>query len=265
MPSFKSDGVELAYDDIAPPGHRDTVLLIHGFASNRYEGWRRTGWYSAFERRGSRVIALDMRGHGESGKPHDAQAYGRARLAADVIGLIDHLGVQGCTLLGYSMGAHVALNVALEAPDRLGKLICGGIGGRLLEPESPSPLAEALPAAMLAEDPETIEDPMARSFRHFADEQGEDLKALAAFLAARAAPFEAADLAGVRSPALVFAGARDELAGDPQALASALFDARAVVVPGCDHFSAIPHALTKGAVFDFQDGLLDEPEPDAWR
>ena len=39
----------------------------------------------------------------------------------------------------------------------------------------------------------------------------------------------------------------------------AAYDGRGVVIPGCDHFSAIPHALTKAAVFDFIDGVLDDP------
>ena len=55
------------------------------------------------------------------------------------------------------------------------------------------------------------------------------------------------------------AGSRDELAGDPQVLAEAIPGARAVTLPACDHFSAIPHALFKAAVFDFLEGW-EEPE-----
>ena len=57
---------------------------------------------------------------------------------------------------------------------------------------------------------------------------------------------------------LVVAGAR-ESNGDPEALAQAFPLGKGVVVPGCDHFSAIPHALTKAATFDFLDGMLDDP------
>ena len=57
-------------------------------------------------------------------------------------------------------------------------------------------------------------------------------------------------------PVLVVAGARDELAGDPESLARAFGDGRAVTLPGCDHFSAIAHALYKASVFDFLDGTL---------
>ena len=93
MPSFRNSGVEIAYDDLPPQGDvARTMVLVHGFASNRKEGWRRTGWYAALERRGTRCVALDQRGHGESEKLYDPDAYGRAVLGGDVVALIDHLG-----------------------------------------------------------------------------------------------------------------------------------------------------------------------------
>ncbi|WP_374575629.1 alpha/beta fold hydrolase [Phenylobacterium sp. J367] len=110
------DGVTLAYDDIQPPGPPErTVLLLHGYTSNRSEGWRRTGWYGAFERRGMRVIGLDQRGHGESAKLYDPADYTRAKLAADVIALMDHLDVGRVDLIGYSMGTRTATEAALRA------------------------------------------------------------------------------------------------------------------------------------------------------
>jgi len=60
----------------------------------------------------------------------------------------------------------------------------------------------------------------------------------------------------LKVPVLVGAGANDELAGDPEDLAKVFPDGRAVTIPGCDHFSAIPHALYKATVFDFLDGTL---------
>jgi hypothetical protein len=56
----------------------------------------------------------------------------------------------------------------------------------------------------------------------------------------------------------VVTGSRDEIAGDPQILADAVPGARAVSIPACDHFSVIPHALFKAAVFDFLEGWLEE-------
>jgi pimeloyl-ACP methyl ester carboxylesterase len=259
MASFTTpDGVTLAYDDIGPAGApAGTIVVLHGFTSNRNEGWRRTGWYGAFERRGLRVVALDQRGHGESAKLYDPEAYTRAKLAADAQALMDHLGIERADLFGYSMGTRTALQAALDAPERVANLILGGVGGKLLEPSPPvagNPMAEA----MLADDPETIDQPMLKSFRQFADEQGEDRQALAAFVQAKNPPLDQDAMRALPMPVLVVAGERDTGAGDPEDLARLFPHGHGVTVIGCDHFSAIPHALTKAAVFDFLDGLLGE-------
>lgn len=259
MSTFISDGLRLAYDDIAPAGgHERTIVLIHGFSSNRHEGWRRTGWYAAFERRRIRCIALDQRGHGESAKPHEAEAYARSKLAGDVIALMDELGLRQADVFGYSMGARTALATALAAPDRINHLILGGVGGKLIG-ERALPAGNPMAEAMLAADPSTITEPMLRSFRQFADEQGEDREALAAMTGVTNPPFDTAAMGDLAAPVLVVAGQRDDGAGDPEELSRLFLDGHAVSVPGCDHFSAIPHALTKAAVFDFLDGLLDDP------
>lgn len=261
MATFSSDGLTLAYDDVPAAGERrGTVVLVHGFASNRSENWKRLGWYAALERGGYRVVALDLRGHGESAKPHEPEAYDRARLAADVIALMDHARLGRAHLMGYSMGAHLSLAIALNAPERVDRLVLGGIGGRVLGegPARPAP-AMSLSEALLAEDPAAIKDPVQRGFRQFAQIQGDDREALAACAKGRGESVTRESLGGLAMPTLVVAGARDELAGDPQALADAIPGAKAVVLPGCDHFSAIPHALFKSAVFDFLEGW-DEAE-----
>ncbi|HXC54225.1 MAG TPA: alpha/beta fold hydrolase [Rhizomicrobium sp.] len=254
MATFESGGLRLAYDDIAGPGVGRPMLLIHGFASNRNENWQRLGWYGALERKRIRTVALDLRGHGESAKPHDPALYGREAMAGDILALMDHLGLERAHLMGYSMGARLALAAALRAPHRFATLTVGGIGEKLFEPRSfaGNPMA----AAMEEADPEKITEPMLKSFRAFADAQGEDRLALAALTRAKDVPFSREELAKLDVPVLVVAGARDELAGDPEPLAKVFADGRAVTLPGVDHFSAIAHALYKAAVFDFLDGGL---------
>jgi pimeloyl-ACP methyl ester carboxylesterase len=253
MAQFTANDITLAFDDFGP---RDAapIVLVHGFSSNRNENWRRVGWYGALERRRLRGLAFDIRGHGESDKPQDSAAYARENLVGDIFALMDHAGVAKVDLMGYSMGARLALAAGLAKPERIHNLILGGIGGRLFEASPPgNPMADA----MEADDPNTISDPLLRSFRHFADEQGEDRKALAACTRAQHGAFDRDRLAQLRVPTLVVAGARDALAGDPEELARAIPGARAVTLPGCDHFSAIPHALFKATVFDFLDGTLE--------
>jgi pimeloyl-ACP methyl ester carboxylesterase len=260
MATFNSGGLSIAYDDITPAGGASgTVLMVHGFATSRAENWRRLGWYGAFERKGYRIVAHDQRGHGESDKPHDPAAYGREALVGDILRLMDHLKLERVDLLGYSMGARLSLQTALEHPDRVGNLIVGGIGGRMLKPPEGQPAPTMTMAeAMQAEDPETITEKTLKGFRLFADQQGEDRLALAAFSQGRGGlALGEDDLAVLRAPTLVVAGSRDEMAGDPQELADAIAGAKAVTLPACDHFSAIPHALFKAAVFDFLEGWLE--------
>jgi len=254
MAQFNSGGYSLAYDDIGPRDAGRPVILVHGFSSNRGENWRRLGWYGAFERKGIRCVAFDARGHGESDKPHDASAYGRDAMVGDIFALMDHLGAERADLMGYSMGARVVLAAALAKPQRVPLLIAGGVGARLFDAPPPgNPMAGAMEAANL----DAISEPLLKSFRQFADEQGEDRLALAACARGTGHAITREMLAGVRVPTLIVAGSRDELAGSAPDLAAAIPGARAVTLPGCDHFSAIAHGLFKASVFDFLDGVLE--------
>ena len=254
MAQFTSDGLTLAYDEFGPSNAAKAMVLVHGFSSNRYENWKRMGWYDAIAGKGLRGFALDCRGHGESAKPHDPAQYDREAMARDVFNLLDHAGVERAHLLGFSMGAHVALAAAMADVGRIDHLVVAGVGGRIFEPSrDPDAMAKAMEAAS-ADD---IADPMLRSFRHFADEQKEDRLALAACSRAPRSPITRDALMTIRRPTLVIAGARDQLAGPPQGLADAIVGAKAVTIPGCDHFSMIAHGLFKANVFDFFDGWLE--------
>jgi pimeloyl-ACP methyl ester carboxylesterase len=260
MARFQSGGLALAYDDIRPAGgETGVVVLVHGFATNRAENWRRLGWLGAFERKGWRTVALDLRGHGESDKPHDPAAYARPDMAGDIIALMDHLDIGRADLMGYSMGAHLALGLALSHPERLDRLILGGVGNRVLT--GGGPIAQAgmtMGEALRAPDIAAITDPTLRGFRQFADNQGEDRLALAACSDGSGRAVTADDLMRITAPTVVIAGSLDVIAGNPQPLAAAIPGAKCVSLPACDHFSAIPHALFKAAVFDFLEGWLDE-------
>lgn len=108
----------LAVEDSDParPGERGAIVLLHGLtATRRYVvmGSR------ALERAGHRVIAYDARGHGES---DPAQPYDYPALAGDLLGLLDARGLRRALLVGASMGAHTALRLVLEHPERVAGL-----------------------------------------------------------------------------------------------------------------------------------------------
>lgn len=254
MARFTSDGLTLAYDSFGPRDARKAIVLVHGFSANRYENFKRMGWYEAIAAKGLRGLAFDQRGHGESDKPHDAAKYDREAMAKDIFALMDHEGIERAHLLGFSMGAHTSLAATLLDSSRIDHLVVAGVGGRIFEAARDP---DAMAQAMEAPSPAEIADPLLKSFRHFADEQKEDRLALAACSRGSRTAFTPDSFFALRRPTLVIAGQRDQLAGPPQVLAETIPGAKAVSVPGCDHFSLVSHGLFKANVFDFFDGWLE--------
>ena len=248
MAEFSSGGVSIVYE---VEGEGRPILLIHGFSATAEDNWVRTGWVQALTRARFKVVRFDLRGHGRSGKLHDPADYTMEKLAGDAVALLDHLGIAEADLMGFSMGAGIALRLAAHHGERFGLVVLAGMGGKALEPSRfGAKTSEALEAA----DPESIEDRTAKGFRLYAESLGQDLKSIAA--CARA-PREgsAGDLAPlVRNRVLVIAGARDDLAGDPNVLAALMADARGEIIPGTDHMFALPNPMFKGAVMDFLTG-----------
>jgi pimeloyl-ACP methyl ester carboxylesterase len=100
-------------------GHGVAVVLLHGLtATRRYVvmGSR------ALERSGHRVVAYDARGHGASAPAPAPEAYGYGDLAADLLSVLDDRAVERAVLAGASMGAHTALRLVLEHPERVAGL-----------------------------------------------------------------------------------------------------------------------------------------------
>lgn len=92
------------------------VLMLHGLTSSG-DSWRHVGQVLG-ER--FRVIAPDARGHGES---EWTREYSYAAMTDDVAGLMDELGILAAIVVGHSMGAVTAYNLAAEQPDRVRLLV----------------------------------------------------------------------------------------------------------------------------------------------
>lgn len=102
------------------PADGTPVILLHGFPEFHY-GWRKQ--VPALAEAGFRVIAPDQRGYNLSDKPKGVSAYHVDTLARDVIGLLDHFGIQKARLAAHDWGAVVAWTLALNHPERLEKLV----------------------------------------------------------------------------------------------------------------------------------------------
>ncbi len=127
--SFDSAGMPIHYTD---EGTGTPVLLVHGFGLQADLNWRWTGCIRRLRKAGYRVVALDVRGHGRSGKSHAPQDYGVA-LSDDIVRLLDHLGIAKAHLIGYSMGGFIVLKTVERHPDRLLSGVIGAAGWGLLD------------------------------------------------------------------------------------------------------------------------------------
>jgi pimeloyl-ACP methyl ester carboxylesterase len=245
MPNFTRDGVEIAFLD---EGEGEPIVLIHGFASNKEVNWVGPGWVSTLTRAGRRVIALDNRGHGQSSKLYDPAAYHSSIMAEDVRALIEHLGLPRADVMGYSMGARNTAFLALAHPERTRSAVLGGLGVRLVEGIGlPDTIAEALEAPSGT----VITDPMAYLFRAFAEQTKSDLRALAACLRGSRQMLSRAEVGRIAVPLLVAVGSADPIAGSPEELAALIPGARALVIPGRDHMSAVGDRTYKNGVLEF--------------
>ena len=119
------DGTRIAYS--VHPGPKP-VLLVHGFGTTGSYNWERTGWVQALADAGRGSITVDLRGHGRSGKPHDADSYATQMMGADLLAVLDAAGVRRADVVAYSMGARVASALTQLAPERVSAIVIGGAG-----------------------------------------------------------------------------------------------------------------------------------------
>lgn len=144
--------VDLAVGVAGDPS-ADPVICLHGITAHHRA-------FDALARRlsGERgVIAPDLRGRGDSDKPDTG--YGLETHAADVVRVLDHFGLESAALAGHSMGAFVALQVALSYPDRVRSLVLLDGGW---------PRSETPPEEMTEEqlrEAEAVREGLERAFR----------------------------------------------------------------------------------------------------
>ena len=111
---FDSAGVRMRYVE---QGSGAPIVLMHGYTGTLDRHFIANGVFANLAK-DHRVVAIDLRGHGKSGKPHTADAYGE-QMARDVVRLLDHLKIERAHIAGYSLGAFIAARMATLHPERL--------------------------------------------------------------------------------------------------------------------------------------------------
>lgn len=245
------DGAELAYDD----GGRGAVavLFFHGWQGNR------SVWGGVIASLGDavRAVDVDLRGSGDSNAAPGA--YALERYSADLQELLAFLGIESVVVVGHSMGAKVALRLAIDAPSLVRALI-------LVAPV-PAGRAEfsAKGEAYLratAGDPDKVKAWLARTLADPAASTNlQRLCAAAGQTPATVAvdtftSWTRADLSeqarAIRLPTLVIASENDDPDGCKAKVSDLIPGAQHVVLPGAAHYAIVEDApAVAAAIRDF--------------
>jgi pimeloyl-ACP methyl ester carboxylesterase len=240
---FDSNGVRIRYVE---QGQGPAIVLMHGYTGTLDRHFLANGVFATLAK-DHRAIAIDLRGHGKSGKPHDPDAYGEA-MAVDVVRLLDHLKIPRAHVLGYSLGAMIAARLATMHPSRLmGVVYVASLplleGDTYLEPfaqvsikelESELPFKSLVvrlqpPGAKPPSDDEirTASAPLVAA---------NDVRAFAALWRGyRTLRISNQQLTAVRLPSIVLVGSEDVNAAGVPGLNKTHPQIRTVVVPGAQH------------------------------
>jgi pimeloyl-ACP methyl ester carboxylesterase len=254
---FDSKGAKIHY---VVEGQGEPVVLIHGYAANILFQWEMPGILKALAK-DYQVIALDCRGHGLSSKPHDSKSYG-LEMVEDVVRLLDHLKIEKAHIVGYSMGAYIALKLMTTHPDRVLSATLGGGGwAKTLETQLRDDLAASLEQGKgigpllvrltPAGQPKPTEEQIKSVTRWLTAVN--DIKALVALTRGVDAVFTVSeeDVKRCNVPTLGLVGEIDPLREGVDNLKGRLSDLQIVVIPGADHMNAFWQPLFLQALKDF--------------
>ncbi len=228
------DGQRIAYRVLGPVnGGGRPIILIHGYFSTAQVNWIRYGHAARIAARGYRVIMPDLRGHGDSAKPHDPAAYPPDALADDGFALIAHLGLTDYDLGGYSLGGRTTMRMLARGASPGRAIVAGmGLDGIIDTAGRGGHFRHIL--ANLGSFERGSNEWMAEAFlKTVGGDPVALLHVLETFVDTPLAAVEA-----VETPVLVVAGADDHDNGSAPALADALPHGTYVAVPG-NHMSAV--------------------------
>lgn len=256
--TFDSGGVDISY---VIKGEGDPVVLIHGFSANWIQNWQAPGVMDDLSD-DFQVIAIDNRGHGRSGKPHDPDAYG-PEMVQDIVRLLDHLGIERAHIVGYSMGGFITMKLISKHPDRIISAVVGGAGWNR-EGDERMDFVEELATSL--EEGRGI-TPLIRRLnpegRPLPSDQelqamntmvmlGNDPLALAAVIRGmKQFTVTEEELRANKVPTLAVVGGDDPLRVGTDEMADIMGNLEVVIVEGEDHMTAMRHEEFRGAIEDF--------------
>lgn len=246
-------GAVLAYRET---GSGRPLVLVHGFFSTAFVNWIRYGHAALLADLGYRVIMPDLRAHGDSAAPHDAEAYPPDVLADDLFALMRHLRIDDYDLGGYSLGGVTTVRMLARGarPDRA--VVCGmGLEGMTDGRSGEDFFRRVLTGfgSFKHGDPEFMS-------QAFLKTTGGDPEALIHVLDARV-DTPPAEIAAIEVPTRVILGDQDDDHGSGRDLADLLAHGSYASIPG-SHMSAVARPELGEAIGAFL-GPASTVEPDA--
>ena len=237
-----ADGVGLAWHET---GQGRPLVLLHGYLSDARMNWVKHGHADALAAAGFRVIMPDLRGHGDSDRPHDRSCYPPDVLADDGLALVEHLELREYDLGGYSLGGRtVARMLARGAMPR--RAIIAGMGLAGLTDTG----ARVAHFRKLFGGLGRHEQGSALWFAEAFMKTNEGDPIALAHVLETAVDTPVAALAAIATPVLVLSGVDDEDNGSAPALAELLLNATLAMVPG-NHMSAVAKPNLSAAMIDY--------------
>jgi pimeloyl-ACP methyl ester carboxylesterase len=238
MPYANNNGIRIHFETA---GDGPPLVLLHPYPGWP-EGWIDTGYIDALKD-AYRLVLIDVRGFGNSDKPHDPEAYGLQDRAADVVAVLDDLGLNQAHMWGYSMGGRIVWGLARFFSERCRSLIIGG--DYPYEPDPAGPLPPWVQAQLewLGHGQDSYVNTMMAIFDPWIRPEWEwpagfacsDLAALTAFLSHRERVGLVETLPGLAVPCLLYAGDQDPAHALLRGWASQVGNASYVTMPGVNH------------------------------
>lgn len=241
--SFKTftsfDGAKIAYTQ---EGSGETVMLIHGFISDG-SSWNKTVLKSELLQKGYTVIVPDLRGNGNSDKPHEPEAYAHDAEVKDIKALATHLQLSSYIAIGYSRGA-IVLAKLLSKETAIDKAVIGGMGLDFTNPDWDRRIM-----FQKAFSGEEALNPVTSGAVNYAKSIGADLKILS--LLQEFQPVTSIDqLHHISAKVLVIAGDQDTDNGNTLDLQKEIPGATLKIIPG-DHNNTYKTAVFSEEIIRF--------------
>jgi pimeloyl-ACP methyl ester carboxylesterase len=242
MPYANNNGVKIYYE---VEGEGPPLMLAHGGMGN-IGWWRRDGYVNALIK-DFHLVLIDLRGHGRSDKPHGVSEYGPL-MVRDVITVLDTLGISQAHYWGYSGGAWIGLQAAIQYPTRFLSFIFGAEAKGIYYDAAVKSESEQMVTSwkLLQKDPEAYlkrrEQVLGRPLstvekKIFLEQDAEALVSLAEATFSAPLPTNQ-ELSQIQVPVLLYCGELDVRYTGCKEASKEIRKSKFISLPGLDHFTS---------------------------